>query len=77
MTEIVGNGFVKRLSFPCCGMGNGRVYEAVISPSHALVKLPDGSWTSPHAIEPGFFEVCEGPARPPAPVISDRSDVKG
>lgn len=51
---------VRRLCLACCGMENDRIYQAVTRddperPVHVRVRLPDGTWTTPHAFE-GFFE---------------------
>lgn len=57
---IQANGKVKRLHSACCGMENGKVYEAYFpcGYSYAKVLLPDGSWTEGHHV-PKFFEILE------------------
>ena len=60
--EKIVNGKVKRLHSACCGMENGKVYEANIGESYVLVKLPNGKWTADHWISYGsnpFFEIIE------------------
>lgn len=54
---------IKRLSHACCGMENGKVYDAKIRGGYVSVKLLDGSWTSDHWAgfndhEP-YFEIVE------------------
>ncbi len=61
MEEPQGNKIiVKRIKDACCGMENGKFYEAVTNsidyPSYVRVKLPDGTWTTEHWAD-GFFEL--------------------
>jgi len=54
---------VKRLHSACCGMENGKIYEAKIKHGYVSVKLPDGTWTSDHwggfSHKNPFFEIIE------------------
>ena len=51
---------VKRISYPCCGMKIGGIYEGKTNAGkhYVMVKLEDGSWTSDHWA-PGLFEFLE------------------
>ena len=49
---------VKRLTQGCCGMTQGKVYEAKWKSEgfYVCIKLDNGQWTSSHWF-PGCFEV--------------------
>lgn len=49
---------LKRIKHACCGMEDGRIYEAQGDNTYASVLLPNGEWTASHWV-PGFFEVIE------------------
>ena len=53
---------VRRIKDACCGMEDGKTYEAITScrehPNYVRVKLPDGTWTDSHWT-PGYFEVLK------------------
>lgn len=60
---IFKDGKVKRVHSACCGMENGKVYEARVGTAYVDVKLDDGTWVCDHwagfGSEDPFFEVIE------------------
>lgn len=53
---------VKRLKDACCGMENGKTYEAEVNGSYIRVQLENGEWTSEHwngEFNTEYFKIIE------------------